>query len=83
MLLSGLKDLESFLKDFPGFESDEIALDEIVLAQIYLRNIYDLNGEEVPADVPLQRVWKASESESRMGEMQKRFKMETTISSHR
>jgi hypothetical protein len=80
-LLAGLKSLEDLFKNFPRYEEDDLAVEEVLMGMIYLRNVYELNGEEVPQDLPLQRIWTANEQDSRMTELQRRFRMETTISS--
>lgn len=80
-LISGLKKLESLFEQFPGFEDDDLALEEVLMAHLYLRATYQLKGDEMPASLPLQRVWDASKDDPvTMETLQRQFKTQTRYS---
>ncbi len=79
MLMSGLEKLEILFDDFPGFEEDDLAVEEALKAMIYLRAIHRLNGTELPDDIPLHRIWTANEESSRLPDLEHQFRMETGL----
>ncbi|MDQ3332465.1 MAG: hypothetical protein M3552_17750, partial [Planctomycetota bacterium] len=76
-LLSGLEKLETVFESHTGFAEDSLAVEEVLLAMIYLRAIYALNSEEMPTDLPLQRVWDNSD-ESQIEELERQFRRQTS-----
>lgn len=80
-LLSGLAKLETVFSNYPRVEEDDLAVEEVLMAMIYLRAIYNLNNEEPPTDLPLQRLWAAyQDDEGSLEEIQRRFRRETSFS---
>ncbi|HEX6985083.1 MAG TPA: hypothetical protein VF170_06880 [Planctomycetaceae bacterium] len=77
---SGLVQLEELFKNYPGFEQDDLAVEEVLMAQLYLRAIYNLYKEPVPDDLPLRRIWTANENGVRLPELMSQFRRETGFS---
>lgn len=78
-LISGLKKLEDLFKQFPGFEEDDLAVEEVLMAQIYLGAIRSL-GETVDETLPLQRIWDEYQEDPTMDTLQRQFKSQTSYS---
>ena len=79
LLLKGLRGLEAMFARFPKVEEDDdLATEEALIAHVYLREIYDLSGEALPADLPLQRLWTEA-SETRLDEIRQLFKLQTQL----
>ena len=74
MLLSGMRKLEATLQKFPKIEDDDLAVEESLLAMTYVRYAYDLIGEPVPADLPLQRIWDEYQSSDDIQKAQDQFR---------
>ena len=81
-LLEGLGKLEDLFETFPRFEDDDLAVEEVLLAMVYLKAIYSLGGEEVPADLPLQRIWDANGETGRIDDAERQFRTQTTFSTN-
>jgi len=80
-LVSGLEKLETLFAKFPGFEDDDLAVEEVLMAQLYLRATYQLKGDEMPEAMPLQRIWDAHKDDATtMDTLQRQFKTQTRYS---
>lgn len=79
-LLSGLEKLDKVFSKFPRVEEDDLAVEEVLMAMIYLRATYDLLNEDLPSDLPLQRLWDAYAQGDSISELQRQFQRETSFS---
>jgi hypothetical protein len=76
-LEAGLAKLEKVFESFPGFEKDDLAVEEVLLAMIYLRASYALLNEQPPQELPLQRIWDENKESPSIEELERQFRRQT------
>jgi len=63
-IIEGLSKFQVMMEKYPNIASNETTIEDVMLAIRYLKAIYiDLDGEQLPEDIPLIEIWNAYQNQ--------------------